>query len=149
MDLEIFIENSEERQPSPILPLFQHLTVLEEDLEFFLDKAWLLLGDLPELKLGYTQDPLVSKLNYMSDHVVKLFEYRTLEVRIFKIPVAISAYLIIEDAREARNAICHLRRILKNPVIGLEEREKLARLQHLVRCEFRHMTATEGKNKNC
>jgi hypothetical protein len=99
---------------------------------------------VPKLRLAH-KDPLVGKLNYMSDHVVSLFEYRTLDVRIFKIHVAINAYLIIEDAREARNKICHLQRILKNPDIRLYEREKLARLQHLVRCEFRHMMATEGK----
>ena len=65
MDLKLFIEPSEGKQQSPIPPFVQHLTVLEKDLAFFLHKK------VPKLELAH-KDPLVGKLNYMSNHVESL-----------------------------------------------------------------------------
>ena len=77
MILKLFIENSEGAPQSPFLPLAQHLNVLEKDFAFFLLKR-------PKLKLGH-KDPLLGKLNFMSDNVESLFKYRNLEVRLFNI----------------------------------------------------------------
>ena len=80
----------------------------------------------------------------MSDNVESLFKYRNLEVRLFNIPVARNAFSIIDDARAARNSICHLNEYLKNADMALAERAKLAKLQQLVRCEVRHMKGKRG-----
>ena len=110
--------------------------MLEKDFAFFLLKR-------PKLKLGH-KDPLLGKLNFMSDNVESLFKYRNLEVRLFNIPVARNAFSIIDDARAARNSICHSNEYLKNADMALAERAKLAKLQQLVRCEVRHMKGKRG-----